>query len=88
MLFSRGRKDCEEARTVAIEIRIRERCLERGLTTAYKLQKAADLAPATASRLFNNEVGYLTRETLDKLTDALDCELSVLFPRVRLKGKK
>jgi DNA-binding Xre family transcriptional regulator len=73
---------------MAIEIRIKERCLELGLTTAYQLQKAADLAPSTAARLFNNEVGYLTRETLNKLTDALDCDLNVLFPRVKTKGKK
>jgi DNA-binding Xre family transcriptional regulator len=73
---------------VAIEIRIKERCLELELTTAYQLQKASGLAPSTASRLFNNEVGYLTRDTLDKLTDALDCELDVLFPRVKLKRSK
>lgn len=73
---------------MAIEIKIQERCLELGLTTAYQLQKAADLAPSTAARLFNNEVGYLTRDTLDKLTDALDCDLGVLFPRMKPKGKK
>ena len=73
---------------MAIEIRIKERCLELGLTTAYQLQKAAGLAPATAARLFNNEVGYLTRDTLDKLTDALDADLGVLFPRVKPKPKK
>jgi transcriptional regulator with XRE-family HTH domain len=73
---------------MAIEVRIKERCLELGLTTAYQLQKVASLAPSTAARLFNNEVGYLTRETLDKLTDALNCDLSVLFPRVKSKGKK
>lgn len=73
---------------MAIEIRIKERCLELGLTTAYQLQKASGLAPSTASRLFNNEVGYLTRDTLDKLTDALDCELDTLFPRAKPKGKR
>jgi DNA-binding Xre family transcriptional regulator len=73
---------------MVIEVRIKERCLELGYTTAYQLQKAADLAPSTAARLFNNEVGYLTRDTLDKLTDGLNCELNVLFPRVKPKGKK
>lgn len=73
---------------MAIEVRIKERCLERKIKTAYQLQKVANLAPSTAARLFNNEVGYLTRDTLDKLTDALDCDLSVLFPRVKAKGKK
>lgn len=71
---------------MAIEIRIRERCLERKIKTAYQLQKKAGLAPSTAARLFNNEVGYLTRETLDKLTDGLDCDLNTLFPRVKSKG--
>jgi DNA-binding Xre family transcriptional regulator len=73
---------------MAIEVQIKKRCLECGYSTAYQLQKAANLAPSTAARLFNDEVGYLTRETLDKLTDALDCDLSVIFPRVRHKSSR
>lgn len=65
-----------------VEVRIKERCLARGVTTAYQLQKAAQLAPSTASRLFNNDVTHVTMDTLGKLCDALDCDAGVLFPRV------
>lgn len=69
-----------------VEIRIKERCKARGITTAYQLQKAAQLAPSTASRLFNNDVTKVTIDTLGKLCDALDCDAGVLFPRAKEKN--
>lgn len=62
-----------------IQIRIRERCLSRGITTAYQLQKAADLTPPTAYRAFNDKIKQVTMETLDKLCTALDCQPHMLF---------
>lgn len=62
-----------------IQIRIRERCLSRGITTAYQLQKAANLTPPTAYRAFNDKIKQVTMETLDKLCTALDCQPHMLF---------
>jgi DNA-binding Xre family transcriptional regulator len=66
-----------------IEIRIRERCELRNITTAYQLQKAANLTPPTAYRAFNNKIKQVTMETLDKLCTALDCQPHMIFHHVR-----
>jgi len=74
-----------------IQIRIRERCEERGISNPYQLQVAADLYPSMASRLFNHDFKQISMETLDKLCEALDCETSDLLVRVpekRSKGAK
>jgi DNA-binding Xre family transcriptional regulator len=78
-----------------VTVKIRERCEAVGIKTAYQLQKAAQLAPSTASRFFKNDVTKLTLDALGKLCDALDCDAGVLFPRVsentnnlRSKGRR
>jgi DNA-binding Xre family transcriptional regulator len=70
-----------------IQIRIRERCLSRGITTAYQLQKAANLTPPTAYRAFNDKIKQVTMETLDKLCTALDCQPHMLFHHEKLEEK-
>lgn len=64
-----------------IHIKIREVCESNGITTAYQLQKAASLAPATAARLFSNEISQITIESLEKLCGALECDAAALFVR-------
>jgi DNA-binding Xre family transcriptional regulator len=76
--------DSEEVQM--IDIQIRQRCEERGITNPYQLQKAADLFPAMASRLFHHKFGQISIETLDKLCEALECDVSALL--VRLPDKK
>jgi putative transcriptional regulator len=66
---------------MSIKIRIREVAVSRGIKTAYRLQKTADLAPSSAARLFRNEVKEISVETMTKLCDALDCEPGELFVR-------
>ncbi|MGA9994939.1 MAG: helix-turn-helix transcriptional regulator [Pyrinomonadaceae bacterium] len=69
-----------------LKIRINERCKAQGITTAYQLQKKANLTPPTASRAFNNEVKQFTIETLEKLCAALGCTPNeILTPA---EGKK
>lgn len=63
-----------------IEVKIKERCEALGIKTAYQLQKVANLPPATASRLFNNQVKEIPLDTLEKLCIALNCDAGVLFP--------
>lgn len=82
MVFSLPLSDIQLRGYPMVEVKIRERCEARGIRTAYQLQKAAQLAPSTASRLFNNDVTKVTMDTLGKLCDALDCDAGVLFPRV------
>ncbi|HEX9929507.1 MAG TPA: helix-turn-helix transcriptional regulator [Pyrinomonadaceae bacterium] len=62
-----------------LKIRIREVALEKGIRTSYQLKKRAKLAPTTAVRCFNNQVKHLTIETLSKICEALDCEVSDLL---------
>ncbi len=64
-----------------IKINIREIAEEKGIKTAYQLQKKARLSPSNASRLFNNKIVQISVETLGKLCDVLDCEPSDLFKR-------
>jgi DNA-binding Xre family transcriptional regulator len=65
-----------------IEVRIREVAESRGITTAYQLQKALDLYPSVASRLFNGTFKQISIETIDKLCTVLDVDASELFRRV------
>ena len=56
-----------------LKIQINERCKALGITTAYQLQKKANLTPPTAYRAFNNDIKQFTIETLEKLCTALEC---------------
>lgn len=69
-----------------IEVRIREVAESKGITTAYKLQKALDVAPSVAAKLYNNEFKQIAVETIDKLCTVLDCDAGELF--VRIMDKK
>lgn len=71
-----------------IQIKIREVAEANGIKTAYRLQKAANLAPATAARLFSNEISQITIESLEKLLGALNCEASDLFVRSKPPRRK
>jgi len=68
-----------------VDVKIKERCEAVGIKTAYQLQKAAQLAPSTASRFYKNNVTKLTIDALGKLCDALDCDAGILFPRMKEK---
>lgn len=70
-----------------IEVRIREIAESRGITTAYQLQKALDLYPSVASRLFNGTFKQISVETIDKLCTVLDVDAGELFRRVPSENK-
>ncbi len=70
-----------------LEVKIREVAEARGINTAYKLQKALDVAPSVAAKLFNNEFKQISIATMDKLCTALDVNAGELFVRVE-KNKK
>jgi putative transcriptional regulator len=62
-----------------IKIRIKEMAKARGIKNAHRLQLAADLSPATASRFWKTEIEKISMETLDRLCRALDCQPGDLF---------
>ena len=57
-----------------IEVKIREVCESRGITTAYQLQKALGVQPSVAARLYKGEFSKIDLRTLDKLCTVLKCQ--------------
>jgi DNA-binding Xre family transcriptional regulator len=57
-----------------IEVKIKERAEGRGITTAYQLQKALEVQPSVAARLFKGEFTKIDLGTLDKLCRVLKCQ--------------
>jgi DNA-binding Xre family transcriptional regulator len=53
---------------------IRGTAEKRGITTAYQLQKALDISPTIAARLWRGEFDKLGMGTLDKLCRILKCQ--------------
>lgn len=62
-----------------LEIKIREVAKSRGINTAYRLQKLAELSPSNASKLYRNDIVQISIETLGKLCEVLNCEPNDLF---------
>jgi putative transcriptional regulator len=73
-----------------IDTRVRQTAEARGIKSAYELQKALDLSPTVALRLWRGEVTRYSVETLDKLCTALECQTGDLLVYVPEKkgGKK
>ena len=65
-----------------VTLRIREAAEERGITTAYQLQKAMEVQPGMAARLWRGDMKMVGLDTLDRLCDAIGCELGDLLVRV------
>src|SRR5262249_9517626 len=70
-----------------ISLRIREVANAKGITTEYQLQKAGNLQPSHAARLWRGEMMLIKLSTIDALCEALDCEPGDLIVRVQQKSK-
>jgi DNA-binding Xre family transcriptional regulator len=57
-----------------IVVKIRERAESKGITTAYQLQKALNVQPSVAARLFKGEFSKIDLGTLDRLCSLLKCQ--------------
>ena len=57
-----------------ITAHISEFAIKRGITTAYQLQKALDISPTVAARLWKGEFEMIGLVTLDKLCRVLRCQ--------------
>jgi putative transcriptional regulator len=66
-----------------IEVTIRERAVKNGYTTAYQLQKALNVQPSVAARLYKGKFTKISLDTLDKLCHLFDCQPNQLFKYVR-----
>ena len=62
-----------------IKLNVKKIAKDRGVRTAYQLQKRAGLSPSNASRLYNDNVKQISLDTLGRLCKALDCEPGDLF---------
>jgi DNA-binding Xre family transcriptional regulator len=57
-----------------IKVKIREVAEAKGITTAYRLQKALGVAPTVAANLWKAEFKQVSLTTLDKLCAVLKCQ--------------
>jgi excisionase family DNA binding protein len=62
-----------------IEIRIAEKAKSRGLETAFSLQKALNISPTIASRLWKGNFSKIGVGTMDKLCTFFKCQPNDLF---------
>jgi DNA-binding Xre family transcriptional regulator len=62
-----------------IEVMIRERAESCGITTAYQLQKALQVSPTLAARLWKGEFEMIGLVTLNKLCRVLRCQPNKLL---------
>ncbi len=62
-----------------ITIKIAVIAQTKGLTNAYALQKALNISPTMASRLWKGTFKQIATGTIDRLCDLLDCEPSDLI---------
>jgi DNA-binding Xre family transcriptional regulator len=49
---------------------------KKGLMNAFQLGKALDVSPTTASRLWNGDFSKIGTDTLHRLCDLFDCQIS------------
>jgi DNA-binding Xre family transcriptional regulator len=70
-----------------VTLQIREIAESRGITTAYQLQKAAQLHPGHAAKLWKGEAEMIGLKTIDTLCEALNCVPGDLFVRGSDKKK-
>jgi putative transcriptional regulator len=71
-----------------IKIKIKEIAKERGIKNAHRLQLAAGLSPAAASRFWKSEIEKISMETLDRLCRFLECQPGDLFVYTAEKSSK
>jgi putative transcriptional regulator len=70
-----------------ITIKIADIAKTKGLKNAYTLQKALNISPTMASRLWKGTFKQIGVETIDKLCKLLDCEPSDLIVYISDKPK-
>jgi DNA-binding Xre family transcriptional regulator len=54
-----------------IKTHVQEIAKKRGITTAYQLQKALDISPSVAAKIYSDEFEMISRKSLDRLCKVL-----------------
>ena len=69
--------------------KIRDLSKKKGLMNAFQLGKALGVSPTTASRLWNGDFGEVGVDTLHRLCDLFECQISdfLYFDGDSLPGK-
>ena len=62
-----------------IKTHVRKVAEKKGITTAYQLQKALDISPSVAARLWRDDFEFISRTSLDRLCRLLKCPVSRLI---------
>ena len=62
-----------------IKTHVREMAEKKGITTAYQLQKALEISPSVAARLWRDDFEFISRTSLDRLCRLLKCPVSKLI---------
>jgi DNA-binding Xre family transcriptional regulator len=62
-----------------IKTHVREMAEKKGIKTAYQLQKALDISPSVAARLWRDDFEFISRTSLDRLCRLLKCPPSKLI---------
>lgn len=50
-----------------IKTHVQEIAKKQGITTAYQLQKALDISPSVAAKIFSDDFEMISRKSLDRL---------------------
>jgi len=70
-----------------ITIRVRELAEKAGIEKPYHLQQATGLSSEVSQRLWRDEFEKISKDTMERLCEALHCEPGDLFVRVKRKQK-
>lgn len=70
-----------------IKILIAEVAQEKGIKSAYALQKSLKISPTIAARLWKGDFEKIGIKTLDKLCEHLKCQPSRLFRYEKMDSK-
>jgi DNA-binding Xre family transcriptional regulator len=71
-----------------IKTHVQEIARKRGITTAYQLQKALDISPSVAAKLWSDEFELISRTSLDRLCSFLKVQPHrlITFSRPKMKN--
>ncbi len=74
--------------SIMIKVNIKEIAIRKGIKTAYQLQKAMNLQPSQAAKLYRNDLKMIGLDTLDRLCEIFDCMPSDLLVYGSGRAKK
>lgn len=62
-----------------IKTHVREVAEKKGITTAYQLQKALDISPSVAAKLWKDNFEFISKASLNRLCKLLHCKPNKLI---------